>query len=414
MLKYKVLFISVSLLATATIFSCAKAKITPTNSVITKDSTNATNGIKYTVTVPAGTKDCFIAGDMNGWVPHEMEKISESIYSLTIPEATTAQHYKYCSGPLLVNYIEKAATGGDTPNRNYQSADVVQNWGSVWDPAIPAIINVGSGNAKSYFFRSKIVDSRSIEVWLPFGYDRSKKYAVLYMHDGQALFDSTTNWNRQEWQIDEVMGNLLGKGTIQNTIVIGINNNGIKREAEFFPQASVANIPDPEKTQLMNLMPGGPIADNYLRFIVTELKPYIDKIYSTYTDQQHTFMGGSSLGGMITLYALCKYPDVFSRGFCMSTHWVGTFSQNVAVPTAVINYLSTSLPSPSNHKFYFDHGTMGLDSMYAAAQKRVDSLMQAKGYTNLNFKSLVIEGATHQEKDWAKRLAVPLMFLLKP
>ncbi len=273
-------------------------------------------------------------------------------------------------------------------------------------------IKVSFGTARRYFFHSNLVDSRYIEVWLPDGYTTTKKYSVLYMHDGQGLFDSTTTWNHQEWQVDETLGKLLKAGRLQNTIVVGIDNNGARREAEFFPEKPVANIPEPQRSRLLQLMPTGPVADRYLQFIVSELKPSIDRQYATYPDARHTFMGGSSLGGMVTLYALCEYPLVFSGGFCMSTHWIGTFEQNKQIPLAVIDYLELHLPPPNSHKFYFDHGTQGLDSLYAPAQQRVDSLMKAKGYTAAYFKSKIIAGATHQERDWAKRLDEPLLFLL--
>lgn len=273
-------------------------------------------------------------------------------------------------------------------------------------------IKTGSGSAKSFFFHSNIVDSRNIEVWLPDGYSIKHKYNVVYMHDGQMLFDSTTTWNKQEWHVDEVVGKLMAEGKLKRTIVVGIDNNGSKREAEFFPEKVVPFIPDPQKTDLLKLMPGGPIADNYLRFIVTELKPYIDQHYSTYKDGKHTSTGGSSLGGMISLYAVCEYPKVFSGAFCMSTHWVGTFTQNAQIPDAYIDYLNTHLPSPKNHKLYFDHGDQTLDALYGSSQLKVDSLFKAKGYDTDHFKSLVFPGAAHKESDWAKRLNIPFLFLL--
>ncbi|GAB3937658.1 alpha/beta hydrolase [Mucilaginibacter myungsuensis] len=265
---------------------------------------------------------------------------------------------------------------------------------------------------KTVPIKSKYVDGRNIRIWLPADYSAKKKYAVLYMHDGQMLFDSTTTWNHQEWQLDETLDRLTKTKKMRDLIVVGIDNNGAKRLAEFFPQAVVGTVPQPERAELDKLMPSGPIADNYLKFIVTELKPYIDANYSTYGDAAHTFIGGSSLGGMISLYAVCSYPQIFSGAFCMSTHWTGTFVQNTAIPDAMVNYLDKKLPSTGGHRFYFDHGTITLDSLYAPAQVKVDALFKRKGYGSKNFKSLVFEGASHSERDWAKRLDEVLVFLI--
>ena len=137
--------------------------------------------VTYTVTVPSGTNDCFIAGDMNGWVPHEMNKLTENSYSITINEATISQQYKYCSGPSVINYIEKTASGYDISNRFYTKSDVVQKWAAIWQPGTTTTITVGAGSASSCFFHSAYVDGRNIYVWLPKGYSPEKKYSVLYM-----------------------------------------------------------------------------------------------------------------------------------------------------------------------------------------------------------------------------------------
>ena len=96
---------------------------------------------------------------------------------------------------------------------------------------------VSNGTLKVYEnFNSKYVDARTIAVWLPEGYDSLKKYPVLYMHDGQMLFDSTTTWNKQEWKVDETTSNLISINKIKPFIVVGIWNNGTKRRFEYMPQ----------------------------------------------------------------------------------------------------------------------------------------------------------------------------------
>jgi enterochelin esterase-like enzyme len=270
-------------------------------------------------------------------------------------------------------------------------------------------------------FRSAYVDARNIDVWLPDGYDAKKKYAVLYMHDGQMLFDSTVNWNRQEWGVDETLGRLMKANKIKDCIVVGIWNT-TKRHVEYFPQKALEYLSESEKTDLLNLtvgenkillMKGGPISDKYLTFIVTELKPFIDSNFSTRTDQQNTFISGSSMGGLISLYAICEYPDVFGGAACLSTHWPGTFAaENNPVPEAFIQYLNKNLPSPETHKIYFDYGDQTLDAMYPPLQKKVDKVMKAKGFTDINWETKFFPGKDHSEKSWSERFDIPVIFLL--
>ena len=107
-----------------------------------------------------------------------------------------------------------------------------------------AQVNVSTGTIKRLEnFPSKYVDARNVDVWLPDGYSTKKKYAVLYMHDGQMLFDATTTWNHQEWQVDETVGRLIKEGKIKETIVVGVWNNGDYRRSEYYPQKTLVNLP---------------------------------------------------------------------------------------------------------------------------------------------------------------------------
>ena len=173
-------------------------------------------------------------------------------------------------------------------------------------------------------------------------------------------------------------------------------------------------MPEPVKTNKINSMAGDPEGDDYLKFLVTELKPFIDKTFSTYADVNSTFVAGSSMGGLISWYAVCEYPLVFSAAACLSTHWANNAIDSPLEPEAMRNYLIDHLPSSANHTFYFDHGTVGLDANYAQHQDLVDAIMQTKGYDNKNWTSKVYNGADHSESYWAARLATPLEFILKP
>ena len=272
-------------------------------------------------------------------------------------------------------------------------------------------------------FSSKHVPARNVDVWLPDNYTALKKYAVLYMHDGQMLFDSSITWNKQEWGVDETLNQLMQQNIIRDCIVVGIWNGGKSRHPEYFPQKPFEAL-SKEEQQLVysayrsggqSIFSGLPISsDNYLKFLVEELKPFIDKNYSTKTDASNTFVAGSSMGGLISLYALCEYPTIFGGAACLSTHWPGLLSmENNPVPAVFFSYLKNHLPSAKQHRIYFDHGTETLDSMYASLQLQVDAIMKQKKYKPSNWISRSWPGQDHSEKSWRSRLDIPITFLLK-
>jgi enterochelin esterase-like enzyme len=285
------------------------------------------------------------------------------------------------------------------------------------------IPGVATGRVQRFAaFSSKFVEPRNIDVWLPEGYTPAHKYAVLYLHDGQALFDSAIMWNKQEWGVDETLGKLIAEHEVRDCLVVGIWNTA-SRHSEYFPQKPFESLTRHERDSIIEAnRRNNPMmfktdvhSDAYLRFIVTELKPFIDAHFSTFSDQRNTFMAGSSMGGLISIYALCEYPDVFFGAGCLSTHWPGLFNtEHNPIPDAFLRYLRAHLPPPENHKIYFDYGTATLDAMYKPWQGKVDQLMTAAGYSAANWITREFPGADHSEKAWKKRLATPLKFLLAP
>lgn len=269
-------------------------------------------------------------------------------------------------------------------------------------------------------FQSKHILPRNIDVWLPDGYSSSEKYAVIYMNDGQMLFDSTVTWNKQEWQVDEVLSSLIKSDLIRKCIVVGIFNNPELRMAEYFPQVALNGLLEPARGTIIKTMLGGkPFSDDYLKFLVSELKPLIDSTYSTVSGADGTFIMGSGMGGLISLYALCNYPDVFGGAACMSTHWpmVGPgllFQPKVIrdLSGAFREYLSGKLPDLHDNKIYFDYGTGTPDSIYRPYQVKVDILMGLEGFNASNWETKVFAGHSHNERSWAKRLDYPVKFLL--
>ena len=275
--------------------------------------------------------------------------------------------------------------------------------------------SVSSGRIVRFeHFSSEYVNPRNVDVWLPDGYDPANAYAVLYMHDGQMLFDALQTWNGQEWQVDETMSALLANGRIRDCIVVGIWNDGAYRRSDYLPQRALEYMPGElvdsiSRTMLM----GAPRGDAYLKFLVKELKPFIDSAFSTLTDRENTFVMGSSMGGLISMYAICEYPGVFGGAACLSTHWYGApLSWNKKVPEAYIKYLAEHLPDPAHHRIYFDHGTETLDQHYAPYQLQADSVMQAGGYDAANWMTRTFTGKAHSEDAWAERLDLPVLFLL--
>lgn len=271
-------------------------------------------------------------------------------------------------------------------------------------------------------FSSQYVTPRKVDVWLPADYSASKKYAVLYMQDGQMLYDPEMTWNKQSWNVDDVISALIRKQKIQNTIIVGIWNDSKLRHFDYFPQKPFDSFTAAEKDTVRAQLTKSersdqvfyPNSDNYLKFLVQELKPFIDKKYFTYKDRANTFIAGSSMGGLISMYAICEYPKVFGGAACLSTHWTGTFTnKNNPFPESVLKYLNKNLPDSKTHKIYFDCGDQTLDALYPEIQKKVDIIMREAGYTETNWKTLYFPGENHSEEAWNKRLHLPLEFLLK-
>jgi predicted alpha/beta superfamily hydrolase len=114
------------------------------------------------------------------------------------------------------------------------------------------------------------------------------------------------------------------------------------------------------------------------------------------------------MGGLISIYAICEYPEIFGGAACLSTHWPGIFfMKDNPVPQAFFTYLDTHLPAPKSHKLYFDHGTATLDAMYPALQKKVDEIIIAKGYDSANWMTKEFPGEDHSETAWHKRVHIP-------
>ena len=265
---------------------------------------------------------------------------------------------------------------------------------------------------------SKYITPRPVDIWVPEGYSKEHKYAVLYMHDGQMLFDSTSTWNKQEWKVDEWASKLIKENKTKDFIVVAIHNISEERWQDLFPQKGFANLSEEDKVlineQRNHIKQGSTLnGDNYLKFLVEELKPIVDTEFSVLKNKENTFVMGSSMGGLMSMYAICEYPMIFGGAACLSTHWPGAQPiEDNPLPKAILSYLEDNLPNPTNHKIYFDYGTETLDAFYPQYAPMVDQILISKGYSEENYKNVKFEGADHSENSWNKRLDVPLNFLL--
>lgn len=280
-------------------------------------------------------------------------------------------------------------------------------------------------------FSSDYVESRPIDIWLPHGYEKNtdQQYPVMYLHDGQFMFDQPTSpFNKGVlmkfyklyaklrygtgffWDIDKIASQLIENGKIQPVILASVwNLPDTKRRTEYMPQKMITEeIASSFLHKESDIRRDEITSDKYLSFLVKELKPYIDQNYRTKPDQKNTFIMGSSMGGMISAYAISEYPEIFGGAACLSTHWpLGGNS--------VTSWYENHWPSAGDHKIYFDRGTVGYDSTYEPGQAHMDSIMEKNGFMrDDDWKSLVFEGEDHLASSWRKRLHIPLEFLLKP
>ncbi len=269
---------------------------------------------------------------------------------------------------------------------------------------------------------------RPVAVWLPPRYDRerSRHYRVLYMHDGQNLFDSRSAFGGVPWGVDEALAALIALGDVPPTIIVAVSNTA-QRWYEYAPEAALRALPADVRAAADAEFPlaGADLAaEAYVRFLADELKPQIDQRFRTLPARADTFVMGSSMGGLASLYALCRRPQVFGGAACLSTHWPVTRIAGVhdnpgappmiALSAAVLGWFDANLSRAGAHRLYFDHGTQGLDRLYAPYQARMDAIGAGKGFrAGSDWLTQAVSGADHHEAAWNARLPVALRFLLK-
>ncbi len=271
----------------------------------------------------------------------------------------------------------------------------------------PQILGPGKLERHSNF-RSSLVEKRNIDVWLPEGYDanRDQPYSVLYLHDGQNLFEPDLAFAGVDWGIHESLSELIGAGRARETIAVGIWNTP-QRLLRYMPRRPFELSKDKEAFNLFVKRHGGsPTSDKYLRFIVSELKPFIEERYTVSRSRDDTFIMGASMGGLISLYAVCEYPSVFGGAACLSTSWT-------IAGDAFLDYLKSHLPKGGGHRFYFDYGLEAEIEGYTDFQDSATALAISSGYIeDATWSVRVFPDHDHSERSWRSRVSIPLEYLL--
>ena len=281
------------------------------------------------------------------------------------------------------------------------------------------------GTIDSLSIPSKWVGERTVSIWLPPNYPQDAPYAVVIMHDGQNIFDARFSaYSHAEWKADEAAMSGMQNGDLPPTILVGIWSKPDTRHGDYFPQSPFETLDSLTQKSIFSCLrsngaPYFPIqhiqSDAYLDFIEFELLPHVHNHYQCSDQVSQHIIGGSSMGGLISWYALSERPHLFGGAFCLSTHWTGVMDfEGNPIPGTFLTYLKTHIPDPKNHKLYFDYGTESIDAWYEKYQLPVDVMMTESGFNQHHYRSLKFEGHTHSETDWAKRLPHALSFLLKP
>jgi predicted alpha/beta superfamily hydrolase len=234
------------------------------------------------------------------------------------------------------------------------------------------------------------IQDRDVIVWLPPGYETEKatRYPVLYMHDGQNVFDPATSSFGVDWQIDEAVDALIKNKSIPPLIVVGIYNTS-DRFNEYTP---------------------GEKGTAYVNFVVKNLKPFIDSTYRTKPDRQNTIVGGSSAGGIISFMIVWEHPDIFSKAICMSPAF--KTPESISMKWDYVKVVATS-KKREDVFFYIDNGGVGLESQLQPGIDEMVSALRAKGYKEQkDFVVIIDPAAKHSEADWAKRFPNALKLAL--
>jgi alpha-glucosidase len=348
--------------------------------------------------VPANTPQSatiFMASSLNNWnaAGNALEVLGNGQYKIVIPEGTGTVQYKFTRGSWPT--VEGNANGSYLPNRSFTFTGSPQEiLISIlsWEDLVGAISTAASNVSilSSSFFMPQLNKSRKIWLYLPPDYQTSTKtYPVLYMQDGQNLFDNATSFSG-EWQIDETLNTLFQQGNY-GAIVVGIENGGADRLNEYSPWN--------------NPQYGGGQGDLYSQFIAETLKPYIDSNYRTKPEAQYNAVLGSSMGALISSYINAKYPSIFQKvGNLSPAFWF-------AKPQ-LISYITNSTQNYSNSRMYFVAGTNESSTMVPDSNE-IKNTFQNKLLSASNTLTKYDSYGSHTESYWKGEFAAAYLWLFQ-
>lgn len=341
------------------------------------------------------SQSIYISGDFEGWTGgQDTYKLNQTdkTYSIIMSPDQDRIQYKFTRGSW--DTVEYDAEGNNLDNRIYKrtkSTDTILIKITNWDKQIADGANRSTATDNvsilSETFKIPQLDrTRRVWMYLPLDYYSSEEhYPVLYLHDGQNIFDAKTSY-AGEWEIDETLNRLYRLNNFK-LIVVAIDNGGDKRMNEYSPWD--------------NPRFGEGEGDAYVNFIADTLKPYIDSEFRTLSDGEHTGIMGSSMGGLISHYAALKYPNVFGKA--------GVFSPSFWYAKPSYDFASQRSKA-DNLKMYFLAGENESDTMVPDMVKMID-LMKSNGFNQEQIKHKIVEDGIHNEKFWKDEFEHAILWL---
>jgi metallo-beta-lactamase class B len=353
--------------------------------------------------VPASTPPAdtvFVAGSFNGWNPHSaayaLTKNPDGTYQISLPTSLGAAEYKFTRGSW-----ERAEAGPDQQPRVNRKADlrraaIVTHEIVGWTAPGAAVPKKHTASAQvrvisESFQLPQLGRTRRVWVYLPANYAQNpqQRYPVLYMHDGQNVFDEATSFSG-EWGVDEALDRRPGAGqSLAPSIVVAVDNSSQYRADEYIPWRNA------------EIKAGGQ-GGVYVDFLALTLKPYIDAHYRTQPDAAHTGVAGSSLGGLISVYAALKYPRIYGR--------IGVFSPAFWVCNDSLKAFAKKHPAAPDARFYFVGGPRESKTMLPLMAAWRDEL-RAQGLPAANVSFYAPADGQHREWFWQREFPAAYQFL---
>jgi predicted alpha/beta superfamily hydrolase len=347
-------------------------------------------------TVPIGEEDIYLTGNFNDWKESDerfrMKRVKEGWYELELDNISPLPHtleYKYTRGDW--RGVELDRFGNDPPNRKVSTLvetiyDHVPFWkknGLAYDPAFLPTITVIS----EHFEIPQLIKTRRISVLLPHDYERSeRRYPTLYLQDGQNLFDDFAPFGN--WAVDKKLAFMAEHGW-GDIIIVAIDHAKEERIKEFTPPLSKAKFGKGEGKQ-------------YVRFLADTLKPHIDKHFRTLPERENVGIGGSSMGGLISIYAGIMYPEVYGKLMIFSPSlWV--------VPD--IHHHALPFDNTYESRIYAYAGAAESANMVVDMENFRRSMVERGGFGNIKFRLTIDPTGKHNEKRWGEEFPRAMAWL---